>query len=275
MFDDESTGGETQATSDSGSVEQVTPEVSTPTESHNPAWDNFLGELPDAYHGVAKKHLGEFDRGVNQRFETLNQRYAPYKEIIEQQIPPQDLVAAYQLSNQFDADPMAVYERMGQFLQQQGYTPQQAQEAVEAAAEANGDDNFEEYRDPRVDELERKQEELLYSIRQQAEAQETEQIFQETATSIDQFQQQHRLPNWELAEVLDRAARMPQPDLDAAFNSWNKVKANFGAASPGRDAPGVLSASGGNPATPARNFADLSKEEQRADTLRALEALRD
>lgn len=268
---DEFEGTEGQASEGTQSFESNGVEQS----GGNPAWADILNTLPDAYHDVVRPKLEDWDRGVQDRFTKQAETYNPYKSIIEQKIAPDELMAAYQFSQQVEQDPVAMYERLGAYLQQQGYTPQQAAQAVQDAAEDNGDAGFEysEEDDPRITALQQQQD----AMREAFEAQQFEQqkfaIEQQTYSEVDAFQKEKQLPGWELKEVLNRARNMAEPDLAAAYNEWTQVKAQMGAASPGRDAPGVLSATGGNPLSPRKAYEDMTRDEQRAHDVASIRAL--
>jgi hypothetical protein len=44
----------------------------------NPAWEPIREKLGDAHFQLIQDELGKWDQGVNKRFETLNQQFAPY-----------------------------------------------------------------------------------------------------------------------------------------------------------------------------------------------------
>ena len=267
-------GQESQALDTSSEVFQVEQEATSPIGSgDNPAWAPFLSEVPDAYHETIKKHLRGYDEGVQKRFTTQAEQYDPYKSFVEQKVDPRELQAAYTLAQQLNGNPIDVYERLGQALMAQGYTPQQAQQAVqEAAADNDEDSQFEPYEDPRIAQLEQQQQAIINGLQQQYQAQEDERVFQETTNQIDAFRAANPLPDWEMREVLNRARNRQDLDVEKAYVDWVNVKSQMAQNSPGRNAPGVLSASGGIPSQPQTQYADLSARDQKADVIAALRA---
>ena len=130
-----------------------TGEVTEPNEGsgYNEAWAPMLNQLPDAYHNVVAPHLKEWDRGVQQRFDSLNQRYSPYQKFVDQKVDPQLVEVGLSLVEQLRNDPNSFYQELGDRL---GITAQQAQELVEEEA------GSEEYEDPRIAQMQQQQEQF-------------------------------------------------------------------------------------------------------------------
>jgi hypothetical protein len=80
----------------------------------NPAWGELLGALPTQLHSIVKPHLSNWDKQVQQRFQTVQSQYEPYKQFIDQKVDPQQLMNGMQVMQMLASDPRAFYDRMTQ-----------------------------------------------------------------------------------------------------------------------------------------------------------------
>lgn len=80
----------------------------------NPAWGELLGALPTSLHGVVKPHLSKWDQSVQQRFQTVQSQYEPYKQFIDNGTRPEDLANGLQIMQMLASDPRGFYDRMTQ-----------------------------------------------------------------------------------------------------------------------------------------------------------------
>lgn len=89
------------------------PEGATDNGGH-PAWQPILDVLPDeALRTLVQPHLQEWDKGVEQRFQSLHQQYEPWKPIIEN-ADPEVTQRALQLVSMIEEDPAQVYQMLGE-----------------------------------------------------------------------------------------------------------------------------------------------------------------
>lgn len=101
-------GGNEQQPADSGIPQETSPQES----GGNPAWSELLDALPGGLHGIVKPHLEKWDKGVEQRFQTVQSRYQPYQPLIEQGRTPEELMQGYQLMQMIATNPRQFYDRM-------------------------------------------------------------------------------------------------------------------------------------------------------------------
>ena len=99
-------------------------EVEQSNDGINEAWNPLLEKLPAAYHEHVTPVLKEWDKGVQSRFDSLNQKYNPYNEFVDQKIDPAVLRVGLSIVQQVQTNPRAFYEDLGKHL---GITPEQAQ----------------------------------------------------------------------------------------------------------------------------------------------------
>lgn len=97
-------------------------------ESRNPAWDPILNLIPEQLHSQVIPHLSKTDKHVQE----LQQRYAPYKGIIEQGVSPDAITNSLTLARAIQENPQAVYDEM---REQFGLTHEQAIQVMEDADE--------------------------------------------------------------------------------------------------------------------------------------------
>lgn len=108
--------------------ETVIPEQSTTNSeqetqqesSINPNWKEALDILPDEYlRGKLTPVFDKWDKNNNSRFEKVQQelsKYDPYKPLVENQVPFEEVQLAWQLREQIANDPKAVFERLAGHL---------------------------------------------------------------------------------------------------------------------------------------------------------------
>lgn len=84
----------------------------TETPAVNPAWD-FLEKVPEEFHPHITPRLSEWDKN----FQEVQQKQAPYKEIIELGVPANDITDALQLRHLWTTNPQALYDYLSNQLQ--------------------------------------------------------------------------------------------------------------------------------------------------------------
>lgn len=76
----------------------------------NPAWTEMLSAIPEEFHPHLTDHLSKMDLGVQKRFETVQQKFSPYKEFAELNVPATDISQALQIYQAINTQPKSVYE---------------------------------------------------------------------------------------------------------------------------------------------------------------------
>lgn len=107
----EVTGGE--------EIQSTTNEETTETQSNrNPAWESALAAIPPEFHSHLESHFSEWDKGVQKRFEKVQQDFSPlkaYKEFADLNVPTTDIQEALKFYQAVNTQPKAVYD----YLQKQ------------------------------------------------------------------------------------------------------------------------------------------------------------
>lgn len=80
---------------------------------YNPSWDQALQWIPDEHKDSAKQLFGQWDSGVNTRFQELHSKYEPYKEILDE-YDPEDLQTVLAMANALAEDPREFWQQMAQ-----------------------------------------------------------------------------------------------------------------------------------------------------------------
>jgi len=239
---------------DAGTQQETQPEG----VRRNPAWNTLLDQLPKPFHQMVEPVLQQWDAGVQQRFQKLQEQITPIRQFIDQQIDPAELLQSYSLISEMNQDPVAFFERYKQALISQGLLEeakqvQQAQDQIEEQQEQ------EQFRDPRVDQLQQQQEEFLRNIQaaqaQQAQQEAQERLKQGINEELSFIESKTGpLPDWAKIELFDRAALMSQQQgrnvsLLEAYQSFQELRQNvLGTPRPGAQVPRVVPSGGGYPA---------------------------
>lgn len=161
--------------------------------SDNPSWAPYLEEFPEIIRPTAKKTFADWDSKVEKRFETIHQKYQPFKQFIDEGVDPTRVRNALGLADILERDPQGFAQLLAEQL---GLTIQQAQEVVEEL-----EDQEEPSTDPRITQLEEAQQQIMQHFQDQNAQQQREQL------DI----QQNQILDTELA------------DLEKTYGKFNKV----------------------------------------------------
>ena len=174
-------------------IESVDPteSYSTPVAQDNPAWQPFLDILPDSLHETVRPVLSDWDRNVQQRYETIQQQYAPYEQFREQQIDPGELAYSYQVVQALNENPAEVIRTMAEFFGIELTPQQQAQAAAVAAQPITPGDTETLEVDPRIQQLEQGFQTLAAMALQQQSQAEARQADIQLDTTLTTLKQQH------------------------------------------------------------------------------------
>lgn len=253
-------------TLDGGSIEETTgPEDNG---GINPAWEPIREKLGDAHFQLIQDELGKWDQGVNKRFETLNQQFAPYKELGS----PEELTNYKNIIEQMDTNPEAMYEALGNFLQENGRMPSK-QEAQDIADDIDEDASSSE--DPRIAELAQGQEQIRQFLEQQQEAEIQAQAESELNAEISDLESSRGYSKDDMQEIIRTAAFLSsQSDkvipLSAAADQFDALRERIlTTPRPGDSAPKLLPTSGGNAAAQQNKTAGSLTRNETQDLIAA------
>jgi len=244
---------------DGGNVTETTgPEESS---GINPAWEPIREKLGDAAFQLIQPELGKWDQGVNKRFETLNEQFAPYKELGS----PEELTNYKNIIEQMDSNPEAMYEALGNFLQENGRMPSKA-EAQDIADEI--DEETDSNIDPRYEELAQGQEQIRQFLEQQQEYEIQVQAESELEQEISDLESSRGYSKDDMQEIIRTAAFLSsQSDkivpLSQAADQFDALRERIlTQPRPGDSAPRLLPTSGGNASSVQnKSVGDMSRNE--------------
>lgn len=248
-------------------------DTTSPTEggdsSGNPAWAGLRSEVDDLTWSRVEPHLKKADQEAQRRITSTNEAYKPWKQFADQGVAPERVQAALSLAQQLDSSPEGVYQYLGEFLQQNGRLPSNAEvKAADAAGEIDGEEEEpQQLFDPRVDQIQD-------FIQQQANAQ----VMREAEDALDQetnaLKEAHpELTEEDVQEIITRTAFAAQrnaaagkreiPSLEDGFKQFDALRTRIlTAPRPGDSAPRLLPTSGGLPsAGPQKTYGQLSDQE--------------
>lgn len=251
---------------------QAAPEQVDSTPRINPAWEPIRSELGDpVFHKIAP-HLKEFDSNHDRQISKLNEQYKWARDLTAGGTTPEHVTAALQLARAIDESPEQVYERLGQFLKQEGRMPNSAAE-LEAKTDDPDDPGTDEQvpEDPRIAQLLEEQQAMRAFLQQQEferQSREADQVLDSELEAL-KADADLNLSKDDIREVLQRAVYLThttgqQPPLaevakDYVANVRNRI---LQTPRPGDSAPRLVPATGGNAAlTQAKSPGDLSRDE--------------
>lgn len=236
--------------SDSGPVDGGTPATDG---GGNPAWESLRTKLDPISFKAIEDDLKGWDKNAESRISNLNSQLKPYKDLGE----VEQLQSYAALAQQIDAQPEVIYEALGNFLKENGRMPETEAEMQEAVDDVEEDGQ--EYRDPRVDELAQQQEQMRQFLSQQEQVRLEQEADKALDSEIGQLQETY--PDFtgdDIQEVLMRAAYELSNGNDRPLSevaqeyiekTVNRIRA---VPRPGDSAPRLLPTSGGVPTANAQ-----------------------
>jgi hypothetical protein len=179
----------------------------------NPAWQEFLEPIPQELHEKVRPVLEKWDKGVQDKFNTVHQQYEPWKPIIDAGVDPDTANFALNLLNSINENPEQVWKAIGEYykLSPQGTTSGQGQQELQVE---------EDPYDPRISTLERQNQIMAAHLVKQQEdrlaAQAEAQLDQELSSLRTKYKAQG-----------DFSEQFVLAYMQNGFNSEDAVKAYY------------------------------------------------
>jgi hypothetical protein len=273
---DEELGTESQGNSgpevgstDSYSVDsQVSGSESTTDSSQgesnrNPAWETALSAIPPEFHPHLENHFSEWDKGVQNRFQKVQQELAPlkaYQEFAELKLQPQDINEAMQIRHLLNTQPRDLYE----YLQKQHNFGQESQGQTNAET-PDYDLSNEEYdleKDPRFLAVKQQAEFAQAAIQENQRIQTEAKIQSEIDAEVKQIQANPAFAGLKIQDIAAFAQGLPTANQKGSLLQAAERLATYLPKERVSDsAPPVLSGNRGLPAQPT-NYGKMSSEER-------------
>ena len=255
-----------------GAEEQTAPIEQTPPvdqqPSENPAWSEYLTDIPEGYKGLVSDKFREWDSNVTKRFQEIHNQYEPlkaYQSFAQNSVDPEMLQAGLALFQRLQADPQAFYQQLGEHF---GLTPQQAQEAMEEAEDEESQDRV--VSDPRVDQIEQMQKQMYEMFQQQQQQEYYAQVEADTDAEINSFREAHpEVTDAQMSPIM-RIAVMgvqqhgPKFSFEDAYRIFVQETNAHAQNRPGNNAPRVVSPNGQPSQPPQPKFEDLDEDQRRS-----------
>lgn len=228
----------------------------------NPAWEPIKEKLGDAHFQLIQSELSKWDQGVNKRFESINEQYAPYKELGS----VEEISGYKQIIDQMESNPEGMYEALGNFLRETGRMPSQ-EEAQDIADELDTDEQS-GVNDPRIDQLAAQQEEIRSFLEAQQNFEIQQQADTELANEIEELTSSRGYSKDDMREIISRAAFLSSNSdkvipLSQAADEFDALRERIlTTPRPGDSAPRLLPTSGGTANNNTnRSMGELSRNE--------------
>lgn len=208
----------------------------------HPAWQEILSAVPEEYHEALRPTLEKWDKGVSNRFQSLHSKYEPLKQYAD--YAPEDLEAAFNLKQAFDADPRAVWDLMAQTF---NFSLEQGASGSESAVSGFDPEDFEG--DPEVyQQLEATQQQLLEQQQALAELQQQQELAK-AEEELDAYMTYLHDEHGDFDDDYVITLLANGVDGEEAVQRYNQIVERAGGASkpPAPVAPSVIPAGGGIP----------------------------
>src|SRR6185503_19536475 len=145
----------------------------------NPAWQPLMEVIPTQFASQVTPILQQWDKGVQDRFQTVQSTYAPYKDFVDQGVKPEEIQAARALMQALEADPRSFYDRMGQYYAEQwgldqGQGSDDADDDYSLDDLDDGQDSFNPENNPYFQKLQEQQDLLTQAVTAQYQQQQQE-----------------------------------------------------------------------------------------------------
>lgn len=255
-------GGDTNALG--GTIPQPTQE--------NPAWAGYVEKFPTELMPLAKETFAEWDKNVQQKFQSIHEQYKPFKPFLDQKVDPGELDAAWKIAGILKQDPTGFAKLLAE---QVGLTFTEAQQVTQELQNQQQDPDEAEEVDPALAGLQQQVQQLTQFIAQQQQQEQQAQIQAEVDADLNnQFaaledkygKLDQVIKNQVLREALRLSVETDQPvTMEQAYSNLEQFVSQVRQVPrPGQFAPQVLPKGGGMPLSPApKNPGEMSSSERK------------
>lgn len=243
--------------------DQIDPNSSEPKD--NPAWQTVFNKLPKEFHEIIRPDLDGWDKN----FAEVQSKYAPYKPLVENNVPYEQIQNSIRLAQAIAADPHAIYMELGR---RYGFEKEQGQPQVNELEEQEDSDlpDLMEQDDPRIAQLTQTVEKLQQMIQGDFEQKQNIQIRENAQREIDNEWSQLESKVGQLSpdikkEIIQRSVIIGDQtgnySLLGGYQDYAALVTRVRNSRANNNAPAVLSGNGGQPVT-KKNMGQMSDEER-------------
>lgn len=213
---------------------------------------DFLSTVPEGERPILQKHLTEWDRNVQKKFQEtkdLQSQVEPWQEFTTNGYTPEYLKQAAQLARMIEDDPQKVYEAL---VEQYGYGADQgvADQEEEISSDSNGE----------MPGWAKQQQEVLETLANIILGQQEEKKASQAEVQLDQYMSWLHETHGEFDDEYVLAGIGQGMDGVEAVQRYNSIIEKAVSSRPGSSAPPIMNSGGGLPSQ-AVDPASLSSKE--------------
>lgn len=231
----------------------------------SPAWQKVLDTLPQEFH---KQVIPEFQSWDN-NFAEVQSKYAPYKPLLENNIPYEQVENSIKLAQSLAANPRALWDEIGKRF---GFGTEQGQQQVNELDNEDDEDqpDLMEQDDPRIAQLTQTVQSMQQMLAQEQQQKQEEQIRINAQREIDTEWSALESKTGTLTpmvkkEIIQRAVlngdQTGDYSLEKAYGQYADFVNHVRNTRKNATAPAVLSGNGGQPVT-KKNLGQMSEDER-------------
>lgn len=248
-------------------------------EKYNPAWQEMMGAVPESLHPLITPHLKKWDDNFSQ----VQSRYAPYKPLLEKNIPYENIDRALQLAQIMNSQPELVYQELHNRYGQQSEQGQQENEneEFEDGEEENEPRQYDLESDPRWIAQQQQLQGMQQFLQEQYQKEQDTILEQEINQEWNQLETSAgtKFDDDTRTEIINRAIAIADregpnavPDLAKGFQSYQAFVSKVRNERANNTAPDVMGGSGGLPVQKV-NYGQMSSNERQNKIAAMVQAL--
>lgn len=251
-------------------------------EKYNPAWQEMMGAVPESLHPLITPHLKKWDDNFSQ----VQSRYAPYKPLLEKNVPYEQIDRALQLANYLNTQPELVYQELhNRYGQQSGQGQQENNENEEDNFDDEEQENLQTQYDLESDPrwiAQQQQMQAMQNFLAERYQQEQDDILNQEinnewaaleTSSGQKFDEDTRVEIINRAiQIADREGPNAVPDLSKGYQAYNAFVSKVRNEKANNTAPDVLGGNGGLPVQKV-NYGEMNANDRQNRIAAMVQAL--
>lgn len=225
----------------------------------NPAWNDFLEVIPSQLHSQVTPHLQKWDQNYQNGIQKVHSQYEPYKFLVENEVPADNVQYGINLVNAIENNPQEVLKALQEWI---GEESEGEEAPVAEQTSEQGQETPEWLQHPEFKQMKDTVTNLATTLQQERDQQEQAKINQQIEKELTDLKTE--FGDYDEEWVLIKASNDPNGDLKAAVQAYkNFEKAAIERAQQANtNAPPVLP-SGSAPVTQQLNPSTLDDKGRR------------
>lgn len=155
----------------------------------HPAWQEILDVIPDELHHLVKPTLAKWDKGVQEKIESLHNKYEPYKDLVDNNVEMDQVNQAISLWNEIYENPSEVVKNVIDAFELDDYVPKDSLPEESETLEMPETSNTDYSGDPQLEAITKQLQALQDRFEQQdkeSEEEREQREFEEYLTELEQ-----------------------------------------------------------------------------------------